>query len=1074
MSATRGVSRLFVRRKEGGWLAVTLAIVLVLAVVLGVGVAVAWRSTPAFLARRIAGEARKIGFEEASVRVHLVELERLEARQLHLGRGGLSIDAERLAAAFLPEEVMDGRLRSLEVEGLVVRLDFRERGPGGVSEALRALAAALGGGAGGGGWPIGELSVPGARIELVFADATYAFTVDLAADRNLAGEDEFRIDIAHRELRARAEVALDTTGGDGHLRIERFVMAPALLAELAERIGGHTLPANSRFDSDSIRLSGTLAIADWQAADAEIAAVVPRLRWSYPGIEGELSSTRLELHRDRAGRLFGRAEGGAILYGTLQEWSAGPLAFEAELDRGEVRVRGTGFPLAWGDWIDAKVSLSMAAGVPALGGEREARARLLVQEAEIGGEAIEPMALAATGWREALSVEFPEVRFRRLPLAVRNGAITANDLAGDAPQMRGHFEIFGSQDLDRYLPAGWALANPPGWFRVGRVDFQSAGAGGTGLYEGTFRSRMRDVTLEGPAGRFAWSPDVTAAVRLDHGIFAMDMDATLEDIRTDLARWPKALDRASMRIELRDIGIESVIALLKGGTPAQDVKIASVVSTLGSGTHGRMGLSVEYDRETQSWSAVHRIETEDLADLFPDLHAENAALSAETRWSAIPHASVRHWLEGAAREQDPEAGMLPDWLFRKAEAHVVLSSDRLELPGEMEARWCRVELEKTRAAPDEPPVQARLDATAGRMTVAGQILEQPRVQAVLSGDLERVRATGRLGAVFGGLEAAAGFEQAVAIDWEKGVLAGEGTFRADPIVLARSNLPSLFSEALADVVVDGSISAEGTVQWNSATGAWTGRGRLTLNDLAAESAAQRVRASGIAGTLEFDGLPEVKTPAGQEIHVATIEAGDLRFERGRVRFQLLDPRTIRVEAVEAAVFDGRVCAEPFTLRLPDPDLAVDLHFEGLDLGRISAFIKPFRGRMTGRLNGRLPVGLLAGQLVLGEGVFELDRDFPATFSYPAKGMFTANLSAETLAEQMNRLPYELLEEGLASVDLEKLRVELFDRDRPGTPVHIELSGKSTTERAVVPFEIETNVNGTVAQVINLFLRLATL
>ena len=142
----------------------------------------------------------------------------------------------------------------------------------------------------------------------------------------------------------------------------------------------------------------------------------------------------------------------------------------------------------------------------------------------------------------------------------------------------------------------------------------------------------------------------------------------------------------------------------------------------------------------------------------------------------------------------------------------------------------------------------------------------------------------------------------------------------------------------------------------------------------------------------------------------------------------------------------------------------------------------FQGRVTGRLNGSLPISLENGLPVLGEGFLELDPNYEATFSYDAEGFFTDDEAGGTsnkslgdkALERLGLEPNALLEDALGNLDITRLRVDLFNKDMPQTPMKIQLAGIADTGKAKIPLNITTNVNGTVAELLNFLARLDSL
>jgi hypothetical protein len=53
-------------------------------------------------------------------------------------------------------------------------------------------------------------------------------------------------------------------------------------------------------------------------------------------------------------------------------------------------------------------------------------------------------------------------------------------------------------------------------------------------------------------------------------------------------------------------------------------------------------------------------------------------------------------------------------------------------------------------------------------------------------------------------------------------------------------------------------------------------------------------------------------------------------------------------------------------------------------------------------------------------------------------------------------------------------MDLFSKDLPGTPMRIQMAGLAETGTARIPLNITTNINGTVAELLNFLMRLNSL
>ena len=181
-----------------------------------------------------------------------------------------------------------------------------------------------------------------------------------------------------------------------------------------------------------------------------------------------------------------------------------------------------------------------------------------------------------------------------------------------------------------------------------------------------------------------------------------------------------------------------------------------------------------------------------------------------------------------------------------------------------------------------------------------------------------------------------------------------------------------------------------------------------------------------------------------------------------------------VSALSFEVFKGHFQTDPFVYSIADQTMETDVRVRGLDAGALVDHLNFFNGRFEGFLNGFIPFRMKGGRLEPLLGHLELDGSLPAHFHYEADGLLTGGEQARTLMDKLRLLPLKLAEDGLKNMQVQALRVDLFDPAWPDTPVRIHLSGQAVTSEAVVPYVVTANVNGTVSEALNFLLRLGSL
>jgi hypothetical protein len=304
-------------------------------------------------------------------------------------------------------------------------------------------------------------------------------------------------------------------------------------------------------------------------------------------------------------------------------------------------------------------------------------------------------------------------------------------------------------------------------------------------------------------------------------------------------------------------------------------------------------------------------------------------------------------------------------------------------------------------------------------------------------------------------------------------ISSEGSFQLEPIRFKSSDVLSRYFPEYEGVAFSGLVTAEGKLFWDS-TGDWDIAGSLILEEGIISYAEKNLKIEGLEGKVVLDSLSDLKSEGLSEFIFSRMALGDLDISEGKVTLALNGPEEVRLETAEVTVLGGKFSLDPFSLFLPEMNADVILHMEGVGIGYIIESLELFNGSFEGRLDGVLPISLRNKRISLGEGYLDLDSSYPAVLSYDAKGIFTKDIPNNSLAEKLQYLPYDLVERGLGNINVDQMRVDLFHKGLDGTPIRIKLKGNAKTEEAEVPFDITTNINGSVAEALNFLLRLSSL
>ncbi|MEM7768508.1 MAG: YdbH domain-containing protein, partial [Pseudomonadota bacterium] len=196
-------------------------------------------------------------------------------------------------------------------------------------------------------------------------------------------------------------------------------------------------------------------------------------------------------------------------------------------------------------------------------------------------------------------------------------------------------------------------------------------------------------------------------------------------------------------------------------------------------------------------------------------------------------------------------------------------------------------------------------------------------------------------------------------------LSGSGTMTTPTLVFRPNGLqPADLSERLRGLFTDASGSAQARAEITVNQGRPTVAAEITLTDLDFQTVALG-RVTGVNGTVDFDDFLGLTTPPGQQIQVAEIDPG-LALTDGEVAFQMLGPRTLRIEAARWPFAGGSVSVAPGSWQIGGLDNRLEIEAEALDMTAIIETFKLPDMAATGRLSGRFPL-VFSGSDALVQG-----------------------------------------------------------------------------------------------------------
>jgi len=481
----------------------------------------------------------------------------------------------------------------------------------------------------------------------------------------------------------------------------------------------------------------------------------------------------------------------------------------------------------------------------------------------------------------------------------------------------------------------------------------------------------------------------------------------------------------------------------------------------------------EYWPESQEGATTVSFSGSNLEASFGDWSLNGGLTSMELATGRLELASL------VEKRNDPSA--LIELITPQSRFAFNLQGNEIKGPSNTTVQWFSGSLKSSESNPDsegESPFQALVNLCAGIVRIGPETINQFILESSLDGTFDRLDTNTTASLLFENEPVAISLLQS--FDRTGSRLVSHGQYAIEGINLLSSDLLSRYVDSLGDSTLSAQIALEGETEWNGQ--AADASARIQIIDGSFQLPSQEFSIDSINSDILFPSLVKRTTKESQELTAAKIQIGDIEATDFEAAFSLTDGNRLTVEKAGLSVFEGSIALDPFTLSLEDPDADLLLHFNRISITPAIAMLDFFDGQVTGRLNGSLPLRLQDGTPVLGEGFLELDPTAPARFSYNADGFFTeesahpgmkASLGDKILV-RLGLEPNALLEDALGNLIIQQLRLDLFSKDLPGTPMRIQLAGMADTGKAKIPLNITTNVNGTVAELLNFLTRLDSL
>lgn len=500
--------------------------------------------------------------------------------------------------------------------------------------------------------------------------------------------------------------------------------------------------------------------------------------------------------------------------------------------------------------------------------------------------------------------------------------------------------------------------------------------------------------------------------------------------------------------------------------------IARYADTALAGTATLEG-KIEYWPDSREAALELKLTGDNLETTFNDWSLQGGAASIGITIEPVELIPLMDW------RTDPSA--LVDFVAPLARYQADLQGSRISGPSNTSIQWFSGSI---RSAEDrallskDTPIRTRAEFNAGIFQAGQETFTQISLDSAIAGSTRKMDGETKASLLFENEPVSIHMIQS--IENRDTEFTANGRYKIEGINLVSSDALARHLPELKGSSVSALIGLQGQTHWVGQT--WDATAEIQIEEGSFQFPSKELFVESISADIHFPSLVKLITDPSQTIRAERVAIGDIEATGLETVFTLKEGNLISIDKTGFTLFDGAVSVDPFVVSLERPNTDLLVRFHRISVTPAIAMLDFFNGQVSGRLNGSLPIRIKNGYPVLGEGFLELDPSESAQFSYNAKGYFTntGNQSrikkslGDKLLVHLGLEPNALLEEALGNLKIHQLRLDLFNKDLPETPMRIQLAGVANTGKTQIPLNITTNVNGTVAELLNFLMRLDSL
>lgn len=254
------------------------------------------------------------------------------------------------------------------------------------------------------------------------------------------------------------------------------------------------------------------------------------------------------------------------------------------------------------------------------------------------------------------------------------------------------------------------------------------------------------------------------------------------------------------------------------------------------------------------------------------------------------------------------------------------------------------------------------------------------------------------------------------------------------------------------------------------SGAWedgTLSGVAEFAKIAMQLHATGLQVDGISGQAQFSDLLAPRSKPGQRLQFEQMVLDDLTIAGGWFDWQLEGRESLLIEKANLGWCDGELLLAAVRVPLEgELTLDTDVRAERLDLGRLAALLPDYNASGSGRIYGRVPVGLDNGAIKIGRGFLYSVPGEQGRLSVQRQNLLTEGLSAQ-------HPQYKTLldaEAALSDFTYDFFRLEINEPEAP-SPMQAKVFGRKSDQPHSQPYNVGVNLNANLEEILNLALKL---